>query len=723
MRGSPGEAQEPADSSRDLPDSERLPRIPGFEVQSELGRGAMGVVYLATQTALRRPVALKLLREQFGIDAPAVARRRWLREARAISSARHPNVVPLYDFGEADGWFFLVLEYIPGGSLKERLAGPLPPRIAATLLETIGRAVAYIHTRGMLHLDLKPSNILLDGDESASWDRAIPRVSDFGLALIADPDACETTLAGPRGTPPYMAPEQTDAGRERIGPATDIYALGAVLYELLTGRLPFLGTSPIETLSQVRDQEPVSPRRLNPAIPRDLETICLTCLQKDPGRRYATADAMTDDLRRWLGGCPISARPVSFPEKAWRGCLRRPLVAALALSLVLTLSAGFLSTLLLWRFAEAALARAEADYQVGRAALAEILDLGEKSIEPTVVVTRERVIASLQAARGRIVELTRRRPNDPETWNLMALVDLFLGRNLEYRNQWVEGESLYLESLMYWDKILARTSGELAPMYRRWQTLQCLARVLEQEGRWVESTRHWERAIAAGEKVLGLMPDPDFNSMAECRISLAKLLDRQGHRDRAAAVLDSNLRMLREVPAKSANPVVAARITETRTELGSILPDLGPLSGEDWARYVTGFLHLLSGIEKRDPAEEAEAGYVFQRLLSEKASSRRRAGKFNEARRTAERMHAFAKLLVSTYPHHSASHLALNEAYRQSAKDAWESKDRSAVERNWKLAVEESRQALSCDPEDARARGELTAAQQRLQRLHPLALH
>ena len=215
-----------------LPSPRRLPAIPGFEIHYELGRGAMGVVYLATRTGLDRPVALKVLPGAGGPDAIHGARRRWLREARAISSIRHPNVVPLYDYGEADGWFFLVLEYIPGGTLKKRLTQPTPPRVAAGLVETIARAVGYIHGRGVLHLDLKPSNILLDCEADAPWDRVIPRVADFGLAIFDNPDGSEASLAGPRGTPSYMAPEQMDAPHVRMGPTTDIYALGAMLYEV-----------------------------------------------------------------------------------------------------------------------------------------------------------------------------------------------------------------------------------------------------------------------------------------------------------------------------------------------------------------------------------------------------------------------------------------------------------------------------------------------------------
>jgi hypothetical protein len=213
-----------------------------------------------------------------------------------------------------------------------------------------------------------------------------------------------------------MAPEQLDGHRSALGAATDIYALGVILYELLAGRPPFLADSDAETIRRIQSEDPEPPRRLNPTIPRDLETISLTCLRKDPARRYPSAEALAEDLRRWLDARPILARPVSAFEKAWRWCRRRPVVAALAATLALTLSAGFLGSLLLWRSADAERIRAEAeriraesDYEIGRAALAETLDLGVASLEPTVIVTRDRVIQSLQATRGRILQLIGRR--------------------------------------------------------------------------------------------------------------------------------------------------------------------------------------------------------------------------------------------------------------------------------------------------------------------------
>ena len=231
---------------------------------------------------------------------------------------------------ETEEWLWLVLEFVTGGTLKDRLTEPLPARDAARFAEITARAVGYFHARGVCLLDLKPSNILLDGEPGAPWKIVSPKISDFGIArLEGDPGTTETGANGPKGTPSYMSPEQVAALPGTIGPGADIYALGALLYHLLTGRPPFQGASSAETLDQVRTQDPVPPRQLNGRIPRDLETICRKCLEKAPSRRYRSAEALAGDLRLWLEGCPIKARRVSPIGHAWRLCRRHPAVAGL----------------------------------------------------------------------------------------------------------------------------------------------------------------------------------------------------------------------------------------------------------------------------------------------------------------------------------------------------------------------------------------------------------
>jgi serine/threonine-protein kinase len=286
----------------------------------------MGVVYQARQCSLKRLVALKMILA--GLHADATMRLRFRTEAEAVARLQHPNIVQIYEVAEFDGRPFLSLEYLDGGSLLRQTAGAAQPeRPAARLVETLARAVHYTHQRGILHRDLKPNNILLTADGT-------PKITDFGLAKVLDADLGPTRSATVLGTPSYMAPEQAAGDAKKVGTPADVYSLGAILYELLTGRAPFQGATPLSTLEQVRTQEPVPPRRLRRSVSRDLETICLKCLEKEPGQRYPSAEALADDLHRFLEGQPIRARPVSVWRRLGRSARRRPALVAVALAAV-----------------------------------------------------------------------------------------------------------------------------------------------------------------------------------------------------------------------------------------------------------------------------------------------------------------------------------------------------------------------------------------------------
>ncbi len=296
--------------------------LPGYEILGELGRGGMGVVYQARQVRLNRTVALKMILA--GQHAGALAAARFLAEAEAVAKLQHPNIVQIFHIDEHAGYPYFEMEYVGGGSLADRLDGtPRPPREAARLIETLAGAMAEAHRQGVVHRDLKPGNILLTPE-------GVPKVADFGLAKLLNVESGLTRTDSVLGSPSYMAPEQAEGKTYDIGPAADIYSLGAIFYELLTGRPPFRGATVLETLQQVKTAEPVPPSRLVPGLPRDAETVVLKCLQKDPAKRYESATALAEDLRRYHAGEPIVARPVGSPERAWRWCKRNPTLAVLA---------------------------------------------------------------------------------------------------------------------------------------------------------------------------------------------------------------------------------------------------------------------------------------------------------------------------------------------------------------------------------------------------------
>jgi eukaryotic-like serine/threonine-protein kinase len=329
-----------------------LPAVAGYEIVGVLGRGGMGVVYQAWQFKLNRMVALKMMLGSSYADADDLARFRI--EAEASARLQHPNIVQVHEVGERIGRPFLALEFVDGGSLAQHLAGkPLPPLQAAQLVMTLAQAMHYAHQRGIIHRDLKPSNVLLahsrraevrkhpDADASRFTD-LIPKITDFGLAKLVIGGSDQTHSGSILGTPSYMAPEQAAGKVKDISTAVDVYALGAILYELLTGRPPFQGESVAQTLQLVETAEPTPPRRRDSRVPRDLETICLKCLEKDPRQRYGSAAELADDLRRFLGDEPIRARPSPLWKVVWKWAKRKPAAAAL-LAVIILASIGLLA--------------------------------------------------------------------------------------------------------------------------------------------------------------------------------------------------------------------------------------------------------------------------------------------------------------------------------------------------------------------------------------------
>lgn len=316
-------------------------RIGDYEIIQEIARGGMGVVYKARQISLNRVVALKMIQSVRLADETAV--RRFRTEAAAAAKLRHPHIVPIYEVGQEGGQHFYSMAFVPGTTLAQRLEGtPLPANLAARYLRTIADAIHYAHEHSVLHRDIKPGNVLIDDDDE-------PHVTDFGLAKLMDGDSSLTITGVAFGSPSYMAPEQAQARHRDMNAGSDVYSLGAMLYEMLTGRPPFRGITPLQTARMVCETEPVSPRLLNPSTPLDLETICLKCLQKEPARRYQTAQELAEELQRFERGEPVQARPIGRTEKATRWCRRNPMLATMILAVNVVVAIGLAGILWQWR--------------------------------------------------------------------------------------------------------------------------------------------------------------------------------------------------------------------------------------------------------------------------------------------------------------------------------------------------------------------------------------
>ena len=302
---------------------EPLPSIAGYEVMRLIGHGGMGVVYEARQLSLGRVVAIKM------ISVPHARPKllaRFRAEAEAAARLQHPNIVHIFDVGQVNGRPFFSMEHVAGGTLADWLERHRPqPAEAAEFVATLAQAVHAAHQNGIVHRDLKPANVLLQRNAAAlALNAAIPKIADFGLAKRLDDDSGHTGTGEVLGTPSYMAPEQAEGLSDAIGPATDVYALGAILYELLTGRPPFQGGGALETLRQIAAADPTPPSRIVPTVPRDLEAICLKCLEKAPAHRYASATALADDLHRFLEGAPVLAHRLGALQRAWKRVRQHP---------------------------------------------------------------------------------------------------------------------------------------------------------------------------------------------------------------------------------------------------------------------------------------------------------------------------------------------------------------------------------------------------------------
>ncbi len=360
-----------------------------YELEKVLGEGGMGVVYKARQLSLNRSVALKMIKAARFASADEV--RRFQNEAEAVARLDHPNIVPIFEVGQFEDQHYFSMKLIAGESLDKRLKDYLAdPRGAAKLVAMAAGAIHHAHQRGILHRDLKPANVLVDTEGQ-------PHVTDFGLAKRVNGDSELTQSGAILGTPAYMAPEQTSGSRGTVTTSTDVYGLGAILFALLTGRAPFGGATVLDTLAQVRERQPEPPRKLNPRVPRDLEVVCLKCLEKDPRRRYASADALAEDLKRWLAGEPIAARPVGKAARLWMWCRRRPVIAGLSAAVLVAVLGGLIATSLGLLVALKAQAEEKRQTKLAEQRLQDSLLARAEALVARGDAERESVLAKAQA--------------------------------------------------------------------------------------------------------------------------------------------------------------------------------------------------------------------------------------------------------------------------------------------------------------------------------------
>jgi Tfp pilus assembly protein PilF len=524
-----------------------------YELLEEVARGGMGVVYRARQVHLNRVVALKvILAGQLASEADV---QRFRTEAEAAANLDHPHIVPIYEVGEHQEQHYFSMKYIDGGSLADQVPQLVrDPKAAAGLLGTVARAVHHAHQRGILHRDLKPANILLDG-------QGRPHVTDFGLAKRVEADTGQTRTGAILGTPSYMAPEQARA-EKGLSTAADVYSLGAVLYELLTGRPPFRAATPLDTVLQVLEREPERLRSLNATIARDLETICLKCLDKDPRRRYDSAAALADDLERWLRGEPILARPSTAGERVVKWARRRPAAAALVGLTVMVLLGGM--TAVLW-YADRERARAEQE----RAQANQ-----ERELRQEAEVQRARAVQAEQQAKTNAAEardvlrffqdqvLAAARPESQDgglgihatireavhaaepkiagAFHKRPLVEASI-RNTLGLTYWYlrEGQAAITQH----ERALALRHDHLGPEHPDTLTsLNNLANAYRATGQLPKALPLYEQALAKGKEKLG----PDHPDTVTIMNNLAGVYLRAGQRDKALPLLEQTLAKRKE---------------------------------------------------------------------------------------------------------------------------------------------------------------------------------
>ncbi|MCA9075801.1 MAG: serine/threonine protein kinase [Planctomycetaceae bacterium] len=726
--------------------------IPGFQIERELGRGGNGTVFLARSTNVDRLVALKFLRSGLTeLEDDASPR---ISEGQAVSKLRHSNIVQLHDVLHVSPWTVLVLEYVPGGSLKDRLSGPMIPVEAARILEIVTRTIAFVHRNGLLHLDIKPSNILVDGDPAGPLEAGQIKITDFGVSLPwgKSPINSQSAL---RGTPSYMAPEQAGSTGYPIGPATDVYGLGALLYSLLCGRPPRASDSAEESLTQTESDAPISPRELNPAIPRDLEAICLHCLERRPDDRYASANDLAEDLRRFLDGRRISIRPVSIGQLS-RWCRQRPAIATLVLSLLCTilLSIGGLSYALHEAQVERAFAvearvRAEQNEAIASRTLEDLDAWIQQTLADPSLLNPIAFPALADDVRSLSLEHRTDEPTVLRMAATLSMLELLLATNLRFKGISAGGPD---EAAVVLDRSRQHLDDCLqwkpdAEVLREQYALTLLESAVTATHQ--ERSDDVEKFCADAVSLVSTISDRELRIRILCQVShllreTAFTSKVAGLEDVATRVIRSNLEMLKQIsPEDLATPDVQLQRAISLSWLGRdeeaipILRDLNVLPPSDWVRFDETRTPICQWVAKpvvelilwtRSPAGvsidlDQEASILIDCIndrstaigLGESAMPRignmifdavyrgsaaeRTQRRVESENGTADRFLAFAKGFAEAYPNSLDSYVMLSRAHQLMAKTGWYFEDVAAAHRELQLALNVAHRAKSKYPE------------------------
>ncbi len=709
------------------------PTIPGYEILDVLGRGGMGVVYRARQLSLDRLVALKMVRSA-DTDWEELARFR--TEAGTIARLQHPNIVQVYEVGEHAGAPYIALELLEGGSLAQRINGtPLPVAEAAQILEDLARAVQHAHQRGIIHRDLKPANILLHKksttDRTDHTDQKIPndpcdpwfpKITDFGLAKRLEGSSLQTASGAILGTPSYMAPEQAQGKSRELGPAVDVYALGAILYEMLTGRPPFRGETPLDTLQQVVGQEPVPLMHLNPKVPRDLETICLKCLEKFPARRYPSAAALADDVQRFRKGEPIRARPAGPWERARKWVRRRPAVAALVG--VSTAAAVGLLAVILWsygrvsrerdravalqQFAEVQHQRAEASFQKAMLAVGE-LTAAEEHLPPEPEVERERR-SRLDKALQFYAEFLRERGDDPlarreiaQAYQRTGDISRMLGRHHRAREA-------YGQAIALLGQLAAASPADAALRRDLADCWNFLGESLRAVSRPQEALDAYHQAQALQQRLVAAVPaEPLYRQrLARSSYNQGIVLEDLRRPREAEQAYGEAVRLLKDlVRQHPSTALYRHELARALVDGGAVLQSMGRLQeAEEHDAEAITLLKGLANTFPREPDYRLELAVSNNNLGNLLAGSRRAA----RARAALRQARDLLERLVADYPRRPAYRQELANTCNSLGAVLEKTAGFPAAENAWSRAVDLFRQLTQEFPDVADYQGGLGMA-------------